>query len=281
MTPLQVGMRILQHPTMQVTSALKRRFANDTNISQSYSGQVAQTFKFPFDRLDELATQEDANRSTVVSFLAKIGAPRWNDNGPVWTNVQTDNVLEFLTCFRQDEMATGISLPLIRSYIEHQNGIGELTKWTVAVVGLGSQGQDLGDADWGVPGGRKIWQISRTRLSSTSIGTLTSPSDESIGLSSDALERKDEIRERNTNIKEREAARMVRLPQEGLILIYPISRNSGQNLTRSNTRHPLFDNIGDPRVRDLIGLAVSFPNSEHPQSVQAYLEGTRGWRPVE
>ena len=37
----------------------------------------------------------------------------------------------------------------------------------------------------------------------------------------------------------------------------------------------------DPRARDLIGLAVSFPQSAYPQQVEAYLEGTVGWRPVE
>lgn len=37
LTPNQVGMRIWQHPAMQVTSPLKRRFASTTTIAQSYS----------------------------------------------------------------------------------------------------------------------------------------------------------------------------------------------------------------------------------------------------
>ena len=50
LTPVQVGMRIWQHPTMQVTSPLKRRFASSTTISQTYSLGIEQTFKFPLTR---------------------------------------------------------------------------------------------------------------------------------------------------------------------------------------------------------------------------------------
>lgn len=279
-TPIQVGMRISQHPTMQVTSPLKRRYGSTFEISQSYSCQVGQTFKFPFDRLDDLSVQEEANRSLVISFLSKIGRPRWNDKGPVWSGVPETDVLDFLRNFRQDPNVNSLSLQLICSYIEHQFDIGELVRWTVAVPGRELEDPDLGEATWGVPG-RKLWQIARTKLSGVSIGTLTSATDESIGLSEDELRRKEEIKTHDSNIGEREAARMVRSPQEGLLLIYPISKFSGQNLTSANIRRPLFDNPDDPRVKDLIGLAVSFPNSQNPQPVVAYWHGSVGWRSVQ
>ena len=39
---------------MQVTSALKRRFASSTTIAQSYSCDLQQTFKFPLRRLEDV-----------------------------------------------------------------------------------------------------------------------------------------------------------------------------------------------------------------------------------
>ena len=53
--PRDVGMRLLQHPAMQVTGPLKRRFTASSIISQSYSGQIEQTFKFPLHDEDRLA----------------------------------------------------------------------------------------------------------------------------------------------------------------------------------------------------------------------------------
>ena len=73
LTPYQVGMRIWQHPTMQVTSPLKRRFASSTTIAQSYSMALEQTFKFPLRRLDNLALQAEANRLEVRSLVGRLG----------------------------------------------------------------------------------------------------------------------------------------------------------------------------------------------------------------
>ena len=82
-------------------------------------------------------------------------------------------------------------------------------------------------------------------------------------------------------ITENLAARKSRPATEGLLL-YPISRFSGHGSDRTGNRRPLFDDPRDPRARDLIGLAISFPESNHPQlAINAYLEGSVGWRPVE
>jgi hypothetical protein len=286
--PSEVGMRILCHPVMQVTSATKRRHAKIINITQSYSGQIVQTFKFPFNKPEVLSAQADENYSTVLTFLSDLGKPtEWDKNGPIWTEIPVNKVLQFLTKFKQDDLAenTSISLPLINSYIEHQTSVGELIKWTIAVRGRDSKDEKLGEAFWEIPQGR-IWQISRTRkkYSNTSIGTLTSAKDETIGLSDDAITEKiNEFNEKNHEIGVREAARILRKPEEGLILIYPVSKNSGHSTETVNTttRQPLFENPADQNAKDLIGLAISFPFTQKPQPVQAYWQGELGWRPVQ
>jgi len=82
---------------------------------------------------------------------------------------------------------------------------------------------------------------------------------------------------------ENPAARAVRPPEEGLLLLYPISRNSGRGRDRAEggNRRPLYDDPNDPRAHDLVGVAISFPKSTQPQPVEAYLQGTVDWRPIE
>lgn len=269
LTPHQVGMRIWQHPTMQVTSPLKRRFASNTTISQSYSLALEQTFKFPLSRMEDLAVQAEANRESVRELVGKLGLPNENytdSKGPVWTDVSYETIIEFLSSYRIHNQVRSMSLPLIRAYIERLTSIDELVRWTVAVRGRGSRDAHLGTADWGLPTG-EVAQISRSRLGQTdSLGVIVDPVDEQVGLVTDK-------RGRN--------ARAERSPEEGLLLLYPISRYSGHDVSGRGNRQPLFENAQDPLARDLVGLAISFPSSEQPQRVDAYLEGSVGWRPVE
>lgn len=279
LTPIQLGMRIWQHPTMQVTSPLKRRFASSTTISQTYSLGIEQTFKFPLSKLSDLAVLAEENMLVVRDFLNRLGAPQWQKIGPVWSGVSPEDILEFLRRYRTDSQARSISLPLICAYIVRQVELGELVRWTIAVRGRESQDRTLGEAGWGVPGGR-IWQISRTRIRDTdSVGVITSPGDEAIGLLPDAQARMREYQQQGKS--DNPAARLARPPEEGLILLYPISKRSGHDLQSGTIRRPLYENPDDPRARDLVGLAISFPQSAHPQRVDAYLEGTVGWRPIE
>jgi hypothetical protein len=279
LTPYQVGMRIWRHPTMQVTSPLKRRFSSATTISQSYSLALEQTFKYPLRRLDDLAVLAEEDLLATRAFLAELGTPEWQNKGPAWSDVRPQVIVDFLRSFRLDAEARSISLPLICAYIERQSALGELARWTVAVRGRESQDSDLGEANWEVTGGN-IWQISRTRIKDTdSVGVITGTGDEAVGLSAESLARMQELQQGGES--ENRAARRARPSEEGLLLLYPISKNSGHDLNGNGVRRRLFEDPEDPRARDLIGLAISFPDSTQAQQVVAYLEGSVGWRPIE
>lgn len=287
LTPHQVGMRIWQHPTMQVTSPLKRRFASATVISQSYSLTLQQTFKFPLRHPDRLAVQEEANRIVVSDFLASLGTsdPSHSDKkGPAWINVTAEKIFDFLRAFRVDGEARSISIPLIVPYIEKANDSNELVRWTVAVRGREAYSRTLGTADWGLAG-MPINQISRSRISETdSLGVITNPDDEMVGLTPELKYRANELllaaqasgRTKSLN----NAAREVRPATEGLLLLYPISRHSGTDVKDGSGRRPLYKEPEGPLARDLVGMAISFPGSEQPQHVAAFLEGTKGWSPT-
>ncbi len=75
------------------------------------------------------------------------------------------------------------------------------------------------------------------------------------------------------------AARLARPAEEGLLLLYPISENSGHESPCGGNRK-LYLKTPSSRARNLIGIAISFPQSRHPQPVEAYLTGTVEWRPV-
>lgn len=286
LTPRQVGMRIWQHPTMQVTSPLKRRFASSTTIAQSYSLTLQQTFKFPLRRLDDLAVQAEANRLAVRDLVARLGAPAADDPdadvGPVWKGIEAPAVLDFLRSYRVDDETRSISLPLMCAYIERLNEGGELVRWTVAVRGRKTHDRALGHADWNLPG-KRVSQISRSRLTEEgSLGVITGSGDEAVGLSSEqrqtAAERIAAAQAEGRKLSENNAARDMRPAEEGLLLLFPISRHSR---AEGSSRRPLYDNPSDARARDLVGLAISFPRSRQPQRMEAYLQGTVGWRPVE
>jgi len=227
LTPSQLGTRILQHPAMLVTSRLKQRFASSITVEQNYAGQVVQTVKFPFRRLDDVAVLLERNLQATRTFLRKLGAAVWKESGPVWQGVDPEAVLEFLQSYQVDAEARSVSLPLLCDYIERQRELRELARWTVAVKGRESRDATLGEADWGVAGGR-IFQVSRTRLASdlNNIGVLTSPGDEEEGLSAEARAQARALAQAE-NVGVNPAARRVRAKEEGLLLLYPISRFSG------------------------------------------------------
>lgn len=288
LNPHQVGMRIWQHPAMQVTSPLKRRFASSTTISQTYAGELVQTFKFPLRRLDDLAVLAESNRLDVCEFVSRLGIPnsQYTDRkGPVWTAVDVERVLAFLRTYRVDHEARSISLPLICTYIERMRDAGELTQWTVAVRGRESRDATLGEADWGLSTG-PVAQISRSRVGETdSLGVITSPGDAAVALSQELLEHAHSLiqaaQAEGRTMSENSAAREVRPATDGLLLLYPISKHSGTDVSEGSGRRPLFVNPDGPQARDLVGLAVSFPRSDQPQRVEAFLQGTVDWRPVE
>ena len=66
-----------------------------------------------------------------------------------------------------------------------------------------------------------------------------------------------------------------------MLLLYPISRHSGHDLVAGANRRAIFDEPAGPQARDLVGVAISFPHSAQPQTVEAFMQGTVGWRPVE
>jgi hypothetical protein len=281
--PYDVGMRILQHPTMQVTSGLKRRFTTSTQISQSYSGALEQTFKFPLKSEERLSLLCERNRLAAQALLKRINSPsEITDFGPLWADVSAAEVVGFLRSFYVDPDAGGLSPELMAAWIEQQNLEGDLVNWTIVVRGRDSENKKLGRANWLPDGMRPVWNLARTRIiGSNSLGVITTPGDEEFGLSDEELQlakkklKDGEFSDRNT------AARRTRRSSCALLILYPISRYSGHDGSAGGkSREPIYADPDGPTARDLIGMAVSFPATKKVRPAEAYLEGTSRWRPV-
>ncbi|MBI2044929.1 Z1 domain-containing protein [Candidatus Pacearchaeota archaeon] len=277
LTPFEVGLRIKAHPVMQVTSPSKRRFANEVLISKTYRGLLSQTIKFPLNNLEVLSKREEENIAIVKKFLSELGElTGFHNERPFWKNVPAQKVIDFLNKFQTDESNLSFRPQLIIEYIKKLNEENELIKWTVAICGNKSYDSDLGDVDLGLKIKINQINISQEEKNRNSLKGIVSQGDELIGLSS---EKEDEVNNliASTKIQKNNAARLIRDPSEGLILLYPISKNSKPH---SKNRIPLYEDPKDPLAKNLIGIAISFPEkSKIPQSDELYVIGTVPWRP--
>lgn len=280
-TPTELGTRILGHPAMLVTSRLKQRFSRTIIVNQSYSSQVMQTFRFPFQKPDELYRLLETNLGTTRKLISMQGNPSWQNQIPLWQGVSPDAIIEFIQNYQVDvDIARNINPQALISYIQRQNELGELTTWKVAIRGRETEEPTLGSLDFGLV--RPIPMISRNRLASDpdSLGIITNPGDEEIGLSAEQLERAAELRQ-STGQAVNPVSRLVRPATEGLLLIYPVSRFSGYERTPRQSRRRMYENPNDSLSRDVICYAISFPKSDRAQVLRGeYVLGTVDWRPL-
>jgi len=277
LTPTDFGLKIRAHPVMLVTAENKMGAAR--LIQQNYSGRLLQTTTFRLEDLEWLRRNLEATRR----FLRPLGTPDVARNGRlIWPDVNWRLVDEFLSQYSVDPRSSFIDVASIRQYIAEQVKQEELVFWTVGVVGQGTRSLDSENLD--IVGHRAVNTIGRTRLSDRphSIGVLTNPAtgdgapgsgDEEIGLTDKQI-----LRARANASSGRFgdlgiALRSERDRREGLILLYPISKDSRPR-TSSTKRIPLFENP----ARDgctVIGMALVFPSSDSAATIE-YIVGSVG-----
>lgn len=273
LTPLQFGVKIRSHPAMLATAANKMGSAR--RVLQSYSGERIQTTRFRLTDQPWLAQNLDATRD----FLGGLGAPFSTESRPEWRGVDWSRVAAFLDAYQTVQDAVSIDASTVRRYIhkqatEHQ----ELTEWHVAVRSLPTEDRTLGAEDLNIEGVSAVPCINRSRLTDDkdSIGALVSPArtsgasagDEEVGLSREQIEAARSQYPGSGNPTIGHALRRQRSRQEGLILLYPISRYSQPGRTARN-REPLFDDPG--RGSTVIGVALVFPYSDTSATVEYYV----------
>ncbi|MDD3030559.1 MAG: Z1 domain-containing protein [Alphaproteobacteria bacterium] len=183
-TPRQYGLKVQSHPVLMITSRLKMR--STKNLMLSFSGLLLETIA-----LHRNSTTLNKNYLAACRFLRGLGTPEINPKrfrgekiqqwtGCLWKQVPWADVVDFLTEYETHSEAYKVRGALISEFIRSMATVGELTEWTVVLVGA-KGGEDSGlipDVEVGM-----LERQSKTQTENRySIGRLMSPRDESIDL---------------------------------------------------------------------------------------------------
>ncbi|MFN7308351.1 MAG: Z1 domain-containing protein [Acetobacteraceae bacterium] len=189
-TPRDYGLKVQSHSVLMVTSRLKMRSAK--TLMLSFSGQVVETVAFHRD-----SGVLRSNLKALRSLIDVIGAPdespriermrpgvRHQYEGALWRSISADRITTFLAGYKTHPDAYKTDARLLAEFIDSMSKGGELTSWTVAVLGGGDRNEiDLGQ-------GISVKMPKRTHRSFTadrfSIGRLLAPRDEAIDLDASA-----------------------------------------------------------------------------------------------
>ncbi len=254
MTPLDFGVRIRTHPALEITARLKMQHA--VKAKMAFNGRAVQTIVFPTRDRDWL----DRNIQAVGELLTRLAAsgfPSRSIEGrphPVFKNVSSSQILGFLDAYQIDSSNGAMPSSQLKGYIRDQNTGGRLKQWNVAVVTRETPYADLGSIELGP---LSVPLINRSRFvrdrppGRTDIKALMSEIDIGIDMTveTEVLRRS----HRAELLKLREEL----LPDRGVLLIYPIGKDSIPIGKPTDERKPL------EAVQHVIGIALVFP--EVPQ----------------
>lgn len=239
LTPAEQGVRIRAHSSMLLTSRLKMK--HGTAIKVGYAGDHPQTIVFPLDDVESLNQNVDLARQLVAQGSAIPAG-----GGLRATGLGIDDIAFFIERFRYSGDTRALDPVHLAAWLRRRARDGELVDWTVYVDGRADKA--LGTLDIG---GQSVGMVQRTRLRGTdSIGALIDPKHEAIDLGNAE-------RFRRGRSYDSGAMRSARPPQQGLLLIYPISPASEP--AEPGNRRPLFRE-GQVRPEAVIGFGLSLPN---------------------
>ncbi len=187
-TPKQYGLKVKSHPVLLITSWLKMRSAKSLRLS--FSGSVVETVSLfrdqkvlmknfrAFENLVEIAGIPQA----IPDQIRNGSKNTWN--GVCWQKISYTHITNFLEGYETQEAASKVNSQLLAEFITSMAKIGELTKWTIAIVGGG-----VTESPWMV-GSLTVKKMVRAGKDGIAdryaIGRLLSPRDESLDMEEDA-----------------------------------------------------------------------------------------------
>lgn len=284
-TPLDYGLRVQSHSVLLVTSPLKMR--NARSLQLSFSGELLETVSLHVEALPL-----DKNLAALEALVVSMGAPAERDlitrvragstqewKGFLWSGIAAELVADFFEAYVTHPKARKVNSDLLQKFVRSMASVGELTSWTVAVLGGGT------GAPYTLPGGLAVdGTLKRTAdpkiTDRYSIGRLLSPRDEGIDLDeiawkaalestikaqrADAGRQSDGTRPGVPDTPNGPAIRRIRgrgaegapaALERGLLLIYLLDPKKAEG------------NFGD-RAAPIVAFGVSFPSSSSGVKVE-------------
>lgn len=185
-TPREYGLKVQSHPVLMVTSPLKMRTARTLQLS--FSGEVLETIAFHREReiLDrnlratERLLEVAGNPSCSGEIIRQWGNMKQEWKGFLWEGVHADHVTDFLGSYVTHPAARKVKSTLLSEFIRIMADSGELTSWTIALIGGGEGNSHRFCGQYLLE--RTIQRKPKEDVEHYSIGRLLSPRDEAIDL---------------------------------------------------------------------------------------------------
>ncbi|MBL7848214.1 MAG: Z1 domain-containing protein [Cyclobacteriaceae bacterium] len=156
-TPMEFGLRVLSHPDMMATNAMKMRYASTMPLS--YKGKLTETASISGEKSILIN-----NANAVEEFIRSLGvpSPRGVESNYLWTNVSRATVVSFFNRYTSFRGAPASSTKRIVEFIEKQREGNDpnhiLDNWNVALISLNrSNEQELS-----LVGGLHVKPITRS-----------------------------------------------------------------------------------------------------------------------
>ena len=275
-TPKDYGLKVQSHPILMVTSPLKMRSAE--TLLLSYSGNLVQTVSMFRDTANLRRNLDATNRLlTAMGDPTERGISRIRDGNPdewkrsfLWNGVGANLITDFLTSFSTHPKANRANSAVLAEFVGQIVAAGELTSWTVALLGEGHATKPYAFAN----GLEIVAMPSRTdtKVEGTySIGVLTDPSDEAIDLDYPAWKKaldwtlaewKPDLARNRITKPTRPAGKRIRdvrglgrddikaAPERGVLLLYPLNPEGAGESVSKEWSEPI------------MAFAISFPSSD-------------------
>lgn len=248
-TPRDFGVRVQTHPKLAVTSRLKMQ--NVKLASASYSNGHYQTFQFKHKDRDWLQHNIEETKSLLQKVVSRSQPEQKSGSRWLYRSVPYGFVHDFLKEYRS--LHQDFENRLLLNYLEREHTAGGLLHWNIGLIG--SRNRDTIELGLEHP----VHLVNRSRFQSikpANIKALTTRADRIIDLEWEG-KLKGLKHEHMTNLRNGQCS------NQGLLLIYPIDKDSGPRKD-SKDRRDL------KAVEHIIGIGLSFPKSK--LSEQDYLQ---------
>lgn len=276
LTPRDYGLKVKSHPILMVTSPLKMRTAKTLYLS--FSGDIVETVSFFKDK-ERIEQNQDAFKNLVASMgkastisSQERNGQRDNWNGVNWIGVSAHPIIDFLRTYKTHPDSRKVRSDLLADFIEEMSRSGELTSWTVAVIGGGV------DRTENVAGFKiKLMKRQNKSLDSDgkySIGRLLSPQDEAIDLDEQSWNEALRLTQKSWKPDPgRSKGRELPVVPSGPSIRH-VRGLGGDNVAPHPERGLLLISLLDPKNSNVLGVetpiiafAISFPTSKAGKSV--------------
>lgn len=280
--PIDVGLRIRTHPSMTVTSNLKMRNAQTSFLT--YSASKVQAL---FMNLDDVKVLQN-NRDVSISLLNKIEkfggkseSPGYEDLSSclLYREVAPELILQFIEQFHFSNANIRFTPKMLSEYIQDLTKLGELTRWSVAVMSpkTGTP-YSLGEGRSVFKVDRSIVKLAKSELdpSAKHVKVITTPRDELVDLRDvipgTPARNTDEIFVSAPQLTEVSMRQMIRPKDRGLLMLYIINSNRDLTIERQEelVRTPT-QTMPFKAVEDAIGVAFAFPKTQSGKSNHRYV----------